>query len=381
MMNHRLTFAASVAVLAAALSLHSLLTGGKWYFASIGAVAVVALAGSLTRMATVHATIAACVAVLIGIVPALAGFGLPGIVGAVVLLAITAAGATGVRAARVVGVLMTYLALELIYLSAVFAHSSSLGGIVPTRDSVDSLAKLPSGLSSQFKYYPPITAVKPVEFITVAGVAAVAICVDILAVRLRRPALAGLPLLLLFSVPVASSLKNFGLVQTLLFGVAISAYLALLSIDGRQRMRMWGRLVTIRRTLTGEEPGQGPDTRQVAASGRRVGLTAVGVAMVVPLILAGGTPKDLFAKTPTGSGGSGLGFGTAGLAPLTAVGRTTPSFDAPRSLSTTSRHPILVDQIRTIDVSHVAGDLVDYLSRDDVAQVEHSLSRYFGLLR
>ena len=42
---------------------------------------------------------------------------------------------------------------------------------------------------------------------------------------------------------------------------------------------------------------------------------------------------------------------------------------------------ILIDQIRTIDVSYVAGDLVDYLSRDDMAQVEHSLSRYFGLLR
>ena len=42
---------------------------------------------------------------------------------------------------------------------------------------------------------------------------------------------------------------------------------------------------------------------------------------------------------------------------------------------------ILVDQIRTIDVSYIAGDLVDYLSRDDMAQVEHSLSRYLGLLR
>jgi mRNA interferase MazF len=42
---------------------------------------------------------------------------------------------------------------------------------------------------------------------------------------------------------------------------------------------------------------------------------------------------------------------------------------------------ILIDQIRTIDVSYVVGDLVDYLSPNDMAQVEHSLSRYFGLLR
>jgi mRNA interferase MazF len=42
---------------------------------------------------------------------------------------------------------------------------------------------------------------------------------------------------------------------------------------------------------------------------------------------------------------------------------------------------ILIDQVRTIDVSYVAGDIVDYLSQDDMAQVEYSLSRYFGLLR
>ncbi len=42
---------------------------------------------------------------------------------------------------------------------------------------------------------------------------------------------------------------------------------------------------------------------------------------------------------------------------------------------------VLIDQIRTIDVSYVAGEIVDYLTRDDMSQVEHGLSRYFGLLR
>jgi mRNA interferase MazF len=40
---------------------------------------------------------------------------------------------------------------------------------------------------------------------------------------------------------------------------------------------------------------------------------------------------------------------------------------------------ILIDQIRTIDISYVTGELVDYLSPDDMAQVEHTLSRYLGL--
>ena len=42
---------------------------------------------------------------------------------------------------------------------------------------------------------------------------------------------------------------------------------------------------------------------------------------------------------------------------------------------------ILIDQVRTVDVSYVTGELIDYLSPDDMAHVEHSLSRYFGLLR
>jgi mRNA interferase MazF len=42
---------------------------------------------------------------------------------------------------------------------------------------------------------------------------------------------------------------------------------------------------------------------------------------------------------------------------------------------------ILIDQIRTIDTGYVTGELVDYLSRDDMAHVEHSLSRYLGLVR
>jgi mRNA interferase MazF len=42
---------------------------------------------------------------------------------------------------------------------------------------------------------------------------------------------------------------------------------------------------------------------------------------------------------------------------------------------------VLIDQVRTIDVSYVTGEIVDYLTQDDMAQVEHGLSRYVGLLR
>ena len=40
---------------------------------------------------------------------------------------------------------------------------------------------------------------------------------------------------------------------------------------------------------------------------------------------------------------------------------------------------LLADQIRTIDIAFVDGDPVDYLERDDIAEVEHAVRRYLGL--
>jgi mRNA interferase MazF len=39
----------------------------------------------------------------------------------------------------------------------------------------------------------------------------------------------------------------------------------------------------------------------------------------------------------------------------------------------------LVDQIRGIDVGYIRGDPVHYLDRDELAEIEHALSRYLGL--
>lgn len=57
-----------------------------------------------------------------------------------------------------------------------------------------------------------------------------------------------------------------------------------------------------------------------------------------------------------------------------------PSLFRPEVVVAGRETKILVDQIRTIDAHYVIGDLADYLSRDDMAQVEHALFRYFGLL-
>jgi mRNA interferase MazF len=58
-----------------------------------------------------------------------------------------------------------------------------------------------------------------------------------------------------------------------------------------------------------------------------------------------------------------------------------PSVFRPEAVIAGRPTRMLVDQIRTIDTTYVLGELVDYLPRDDMAQVEHTLSRYFGLMR
>ena len=40
---------------------------------------------------------------------------------------------------------------------------------------------------------------------------------------------------------------------------------------------------------------------------------------------------------------------------------------------------MLIDQIRSIDVDHVVGDPVDYLTRDQLAEVELALAHYLGV--
>jgi mRNA interferase MazF len=37
---------------------------------------------------------------------------------------------------------------------------------------------------------------------------------------------------------------------------------------------------------------------------------------------------------------------------------------------------MLVDQIRSIDINHVVGDPIDFLNRDELAEVELALAQY-----
>jgi transglutaminase-like putative cysteine protease len=317
-MSPRLTIAAAVAVITASLSLNAVVASNGWLTSGIGAVVCVALAGTLTRLSVPRLAIGGTLLVLIATMPMFTGPGWYPRVGGLAIVAAVAACALAGRL-RWITVLATYLAALLVYLNLVFASRLSFGLVIPTNSSLSFLAHLPSQAFTQFGFRPPVTDTTAVSFFAAAGIGLVAICVDIFAVWLRRPAIAGLPLLALFSVPVASNLKGFGLGESLTFAAGLAGFLVLLASEGRERLRMWGRLVSFRYTQSADEAGPGPDTRDIAASGRRIGLAAVCLAILVPLVLPTMQVRDVFAGPSNGDVSASGASGAGELSPLLDV--------------------------------------------------------------
>ena len=257
-MSQRLTIAAAVATLAASLSLYPLVSGWLWFWEGAGAIAVAALAGALTRLRV-----------------------LPWVLCAVI-----------------------GLAAQVLYLNVLLSSAHSAGRLIPTDASLHHLWRLAQpGLDGTARFAPPAPATPGILLLTAAGIGVAAVATDLLAVRLHRPAVAGLPLLVLFCVPLTASVHQsvFGAMTVFILGMA--GYLAMLAVDGRERLRLWGRLVTV--WHRGQDPAVaqrgGPNTKELAAAGRRIGVAAVVIALFVPLMVPGLRDHKLFS----GGGGGG----------------------------------------------------------------------------
>ena len=190
------------------------------------------------------------------------------------------------------------------YLTIFFAREQALWAFVPTTSSFGRLGELlTTGLASARTYAAPVPTTPEIVLLTAAGVGLIAIAVDWLAVGLRRAAVAGLPLLALYSVPVAIRIE--GLAE-LAFGLGATGYLVLLLVDRRERIRRWGRPVRRRHTddSTQQEASTRPDVSSIGATGRRVGLASLAIAVAIPALVPGLTPRLLFEGTLGSFGGN-----------------------------------------------------------------------------
>ncbi|MEU0214766.1 DUF3488 and transglutaminase-like domain-containing protein [Streptomyces sp. NPDC006265] len=189
-------------------------------------------------------------------------------------------------------------------LTFVFAREQALAGLVPGPQAFDRFALLLQQGGDDIARYaiPAPLESDGIRLMLVGGVLIIGLLVDTLAVTFRSAAPAGLPLLALYSV--AAGLSDGG-TDWLWFLVAAAGYLMLLLAEGRDRLSQWGRVFGgAPRTAGGEPSGAVAPIR----TGRRIGVVALGIALVVPLGLPamnGGLLDSVGAGAGGGPGGGG----------------------------------------------------------------------------
>jgi transglutaminase-like putative cysteine protease len=216
------------------------------------------------------------------------------------LVAAVGAGLRTTRLPAVVVLLVQVLAVGL-WLHQRWTTTGALAGWLPTATSLLELQDvLAASTAAAQSYSAPVPRSVP-EFppVMVAAGAATALVVDFLACGLRRAPLAGLPLLAAYTAPV--SILGGG-VSWLAFGLAALMFLALITCQEATRLGHWGMRVSSGRV---EDPHSGStsSSQAVWSSARKIGLSATGLAIVVPLVV----PTLGFRPFEGGSGFGGAG--------------------------------------------------------------------------
>jgi transglutaminase-like putative cysteine protease len=223
-----MTITAAVACILVSTAMTPLFLSPLWFVAATGAVITVAGAGTLTRLRAPR-------------VPP--------------VLACLAAG----------------VAAMLLYLNLVFEGHHSLLYVIPTPGSLTRLWYLAdAGVHEAHICNQPAPGLPGLILLAAAGAGITAVMTDLIAVRLRSAALAGLPLLVLFGVPVTMNASPNQLANGLMFGLAGAGYLAMLAVGNRAR----------------------GNATALAAAG---GLTSIAVALCAPLLLSGVHLSALFS--------------------------------------------------------------------------------------
>ncbi|MGY6022438.1 transglutaminase TgpA family protein [Streptomyces spinosirectus] len=198
--------------------------------------------------------------------------------------------------------------VTLMLLTLVFARQQALAGIVPGPEAFRHLSDLLRQGGDDIARYaiPAPLESDGIRLMLLGGVMLIGLAVDTLAVTFRSAAPAGLPLLALYSV--AAGLSDGG-ADWLWFLVAAGGYLMLLLAEGRERLSQWGRVFAGAARAPGGEAGAVAPVR----TGRRIGVVALGVALVVPLALPAMNGGLLDAA------GTGVGNGDGGGGTISAV--------------------------------------------------------------
>lgn len=177
-------------------------------------------------------------------------------------------------------VALAQLGVLAVWLHHSWAAAEAWGGWLPTRASLELAgATLSAAVDSAQQYAAPVprSVTEFAPLMVVAG-AATAVVVDFLACGLRRAPIAGLPLLAVYTAPV--SILEGG-VSWVKFALAALLFLLLIAAQESVRLTHWGQQVSL--------PGRAPDPfvtgQAVWSSARKIGFSATGLAVVIPILV------------------------------------------------------------------------------------------------
>jgi transglutaminase-like putative cysteine protease len=224
----------------------------------------------------------------------------------------SAVGAAGRRLplARPLTVLLQAV-LSLVVLTVMFASQQALGGLLPGPQALRQLGQVvQDGITDVSDFSIPAPVTPGIRMLLIGGVAIVALTVDAIAVTYNSAAPAGLPLLALYSI--AAGLASSG-ASWLFFLLAAAGYLLLLLAEGRDRMSRWGRVFSSPPPTGAPGGGQPLGGTTPVRGARRIGVMALGIALIAPAALPSLGSGLLDTSNHGGQGGGGQGGGSVNL--------------------------------------------------------------------
>jgi transglutaminase-like putative cysteine protease len=199
------------------------------------------------------------------------------------------------------------------YLVHRYVPEHAWGGVIPSLRTWDDLTAMSTQLGRTVNdSVAPLHSTAPIQLYLSLGLILLALIVDVLAIELHRPALTGVPLLLVFTLAGAVPRQA---VSWLWFALAALGFLLILSSSSADDLQTWGRFVK----RQDREPRSALTS---ALSGRRIALIAIVIAVLVPFLLPLGSVNVLanaLHNGHPGAGGNGKGGGGVVIDPLAVL--------------------------------------------------------------
>jgi transglutaminase-like putative cysteine protease len=190
------------------------------------------------------------------------------------------------------------------WLTARFVPKHAWWGFIPTRGTWHDVGKLINALHRTTRdEVAPIHSTVAVRLVVCALLGLLAALIDLIAVVGRRGALAGVPLLVIYTV---SGAVPRNAVAWPWFVLAATGFLILLALDAGDDLRTWGRHIA--------QPAGVRNRAAIAVSGPRIAVAALIAAVLLP-VLVPAHPRNLIADAFHNGHNGGVGNGTTGISP------------------------------------------------------------------